>query len=1585
MNDQQKLLKNLSAQKRELLLKKLQKEKQISLTGKTDNIPPLVAVSREQTLPLSFAQQRLWFLDELEGGSANYNMAAAVRLVGSLQVTALKKAITEIVQRHEVLRTNFKTVNGTAVQVITPNLTVSLPQLDLQALTPEEKSAEVQRLVKEEADKSFDLANDPLLRVTLLKLSPEEHLLLLTIHHIVCDGWSIEVFFREITTHYEAFLIGTPSPLSALPIQYSDFAHWQRQWLQGEVLEKGLNYWKQQLAEIPPLLSLPTDRPRPNVQSFRGDIERFQIKADLTKKLRELSRQSGATLFMSLLTAFAILLSRYSNQSDIIVGSPIANRNYKEIESLIGFFVNTLLLRVDLQGEPTFSELLYRVRQVALDAYTHQNVPFEKLVEELHPERSLSYNPLFQVMFILQNTPQPQLELPGLNLSLEMENVTANFDLSLSIEETEQELLGSWEYNTDWFDATTIKRMVGHFQTLLECIVTNPQQPISALPILTAKERKQLLVEWNNTQKKYPQDKCIHQLIEAQVEQTPNHIAAVFENKTLTYLQVNHKANQLACLLREKGIGRGKYVPVLMGKSLELLISHLAIMKAGAAFVPMDTKWPIERIKEILQELNSEFVLVSPAQPDWEGLASWSCIVVDEQKLTDAVPNLNVSLNLDDPIYAIFTSGSTGKPKGAINKHRGIVNRFFNMNDRYGYKENDVILFTSNHIFDSCVWQLFWPLINGARTIITSPSFGFDLEQIITLIYQNKVTITDFVPSVFNIFVDYIVNNYKMHYQLHSLRQLLIGGEAMSAKAIYQFKQYFPSVGITNTYGPTETSIGVVFHEVPSEFTEPIPIGKPLHNVYALILDKHLNPVPIGVTGELYLGGECVGLGYLNNETTTRAVFIPNPFAEINSELLYKTGDLVRYLSDGTIDFLGRIDNQVKIRGIRIELGEIEAVLAQHPKVRRAVIVAREDKLAEKRLIAYVVLNQEQVATPQELGCFLKEKLPEYMIPSTFVVLDAFPLTSNGKIDWRTLPVPDISRIDLEVSFVPPQTSIEKALAKIWADVLGQEQVGIHDNFFELGGDSILSIQVVARTNQAGLLLTPKLLFQHQTIAELASVVSTTVPVQAEQGVVTGQVPLTPIQHCFFAQNLPDLSHYNQSVLLEVLPNLNSELLKQAVQQLLVHHDALRLRFTLSNNISNNNSWQQINAAIDDKAVPFTVSDLSKFSASEQQSLFEATAEELQASLNLFEGPIIRVALFQLGKDKPGRLLLLIHHLAVDGVSWRILLEDLATAYQQLSQDEAIRLPAKTTAFKDWAYRLMEYGQSEAIATEWDYWLAQSRAVASLPVDYQSDRKLNTVASAAQVSVSLSVEQTQALLQDVPAVYNTQINDIMLTALAQTFRQWTGERCLLVDLEGHGREELFQDVDLSRTVGWFTTVFPVRLEIGEIEHLGELLKSIKEQLRCLPNRGIGYGILRYLSQDAVKQSQLEAVPQAEVSFNYLGQIDGVMSEFPFLKIAKESSGLEQSPLQNRTYLLEINGLVTSGKLQLNWIYSDKVYQRATIERLAQGFIENLKSLITHCQSSRVQGFTPSDFPAARLSQKEVDKLTSKIQNSKFKI
>jgi non-ribosomal peptide synthase protein (TIGR01720 family) len=803
---------------------------------------------------------------------------------------------------------------------------------------------------------------------------------------------------------------------------------------------------------------------------------------------------------------------------------------------------------------------------------------------------------------------------------------------------------------------------------------------------------------------------------------------------------------------------------------------------------------------------------------------------------------------------------------------------------------------------------------------------------------------------------------------LPALQNIIVAGEACSTGLVTQWskdRRFF------NAYGPTESTVCGTVYECPNG-SHKLPIGRPIINTQVYILDPHLQPAPVGVPGELYIGGAGLARGYLNRPELTSEKFICNPFRNEPGARLYKTGDLARYLSDGNIEFLGRLDDQVKIRGFRIELGEIEALLGQHPAVQETVVMVREDVPGNKRLVAYVVINQAAAPTIPKLRHFLKQQLPEYMVPSAFVLLDALPLTPNGKVDRRALPAPDTTRPELAGTYVTPRTSVEELLAGIWTDVLRLEKVGIHDNFFELGGDSILSIQIMARANQAGLRLTPKQLFGNQTIAELATVAGTTSVFQAEQGLVTGEVLLTPIQEWFFEQEFAEPHHWNQAMLLEVPPTLDLVLLQRVVQQLLIHHDALRLRFMRSAS-----GWQQVNA-FPDEAFSCTRVDLSSLPKGEQTPAIEAAATELQASLNLEFGPIVRVALFDLGSNQPNRLLFVIHHLAVDGVSWRILLEDFQTGYQQLSREEPIKLPPKTTSFQNWAQCLTEYAQSPALEQELDYWLDSSRsAIAPLPVDYPASKDGNTVTSACNVSVSLSAEETRALLQEVPKAYHTQINDVLLTSVVQTFAQWTGSRCLLVNLEGHGREEILEAVDLSRTVGWFTTIFPVVLEL-QADAPGEALKSVKEQLRRIPNRGIGYGLLRYLKKDVAITEKLRALPQAEVSFNYLGQFDQVLSPDGLFELAKESSGSEHSQLGSRSHLLEVNGLIVEGQLQLNWTYSSNLHQQRTIEGLAQNFVAALRSLITHCQSPEIGGYTPSDFPEINLNQEKLDEVLAEI-------
>ncbi|MEP0883299.1 amino acid adenylation domain-containing protein [Trichocoleus sp. ST-U3] len=1574
-------------------------------------------------LPTSFAQARLWFLDQFEPGSPFYNIPAAVRLTGKLNIAALEQSLNEMVQRHEALRTTFAVEDGQPVQVIRASLTLNLPIVDLTALPASEREAEIYARANEEIQQPFDLTKVLLWRVTLLRLDEADHVLLLTMHHIISDGWSLGVFLREMAALYETFSNSNPLPLPELPIQYADFAVWQRDWLQGKVLETQLNYWKQQLSGSLPVLQLPSDRPRPAIQSYTGKKQFFVLSKTLTAALKSLSQQTGVTLFMTMLAAFKTLAHRYTNQDDLIVGSAIANRNREEVEGLIGLFVNTLVLRTDLSGNPTFKELLNRVREVTLGAYAHQDLPFEKLVEELQPERDLSQNPLFQVWFALNNAPMPAMQLAsGLTLTpLEVDSGTAQFDLSLDMVERGEELIGSFEYNTDLFDATTITRMVGHFQTLLEGIVADCDRPLSHLPLLTEAEQHQLLVDWNDTQANYSQNLCIHQLFEAQVEKTPDAVAVVFENQQLTYAELNVKANQLAHHLQKLGVKPEVLVGICVERSLEMIVGILGILKAGGAYVPLDPAYPSDRLAFMLSDtqvpvlLTQNWLLKSLPQHEAKVVsldADWEVISQNSTK------NPLTKVAAENLAYIIYTSGSTGKAKGVMIQHSSLVSIYLAWEETYQLRAaSSCHLQMANFSFDVFTGDFVRALCSGGKLVLCPREFLLEPPKLYELMIQEKVNCAEFVPAVLRGLVQYVEDNKK---RLDFMRLLICGSDSWYVREYERNRKFCGSqTRLINSFGLTEATIDSSYFEGTSNLSSEqlVPIGRPFTNTQLYILDSHLQPLPVGIPGELYVGGAGLARGYLNRPELTQEKFISNPFRvrtsppsplsasgeggqEICNEpesRLYRTGDLARFLPDGNIEFIGRIDYQVKIRGYRIELGEIEGVLSQHPAVREAVVLAGENEPENQRLIAYIVRNISNVELRQTHGCtslqdselikelrgFFKEKLPHYMVPSAFVVLETLPLTPNGKLDRRSLPVPDPTRSQVEAAYTVPQTITEEVLARVWSQVLGVDKIGIHDNFFELGGDSILSLQIISKARDVGLQLTPKQIFQYQTIAELAAVAGTTqTTIEAEQGIVTGTVFLTPIQQWFFELNLLDAHHWNQAVLLETRQKLNVTWLEKSVQALLRHHDALRLRF-----VKDASGWQQFHADVDE-VIPLIKLDFSNLSATQQKQAIEDTANELQASLNLSEGSLIRVALFELGDNQPNRLLIVIHHLAVDGVSWRVLLEDLQTSYEQISQGKSIQFPPKTTSFKQWSEQLREYANSAALKQELNYWLTElQKPISCLPIDANGidangidANGINTMDTAQTVSVSLSQEETQALLQEVPKVYNTQINDVLLTALGQAFSQWTGMDSVLVDLEGHGRETFSESIDLSRTVGWFTSVFPVLLNVGKNCKPGEALKAVKEQLRRIPNRGFGYGVLRYLSSEEVALA-LKALPQAEVTFNYLGQFDQSLPPSSLFKIASESTGNLYSPRGSRAYLLEINGLVAVGQLRLEWSFSESVHRRETVQRLAEGYIEALRSLITHCQSPEAGGYTPSDFIAAKASTSDFDKLLAQISQS----
>jgi len=1557
-------------------------------------VPPIQPVPRQGALPLSFAQQRLWFLDQLDPQSALYNIPTAVRLVGELDVAALQRSLSEVTRRHEILRTALTTVDGKPVPVISPELTIELSLVDLRQLPAAEREIEALRLARQDAQQPFDLSRAPLVRATLLRLDEREHILLFTMHHVVSDGWSMGVLISEIAALYEAFVQGQPSPLPELAIQYADFAAWQRSWLQGDVLATHVDYWKRKLADLPPLLNLPVDRPRPPVQTTHGAHLPFAISSALTRRLKVLGQQEGATLFMTLLAAYQTLLYRYSGQDDICVGTPIANRNRAEIENLIGFFVNTLAMRTSLAGEPTFRELLRRVRDTALEAYAHQDVPFEMLVDTIQPERNLSHSPLFQVMFVLQNAPMKQRQLPGLTLStIDVESGLSMFDLTLTLEETDGGMAGVMEYNTDIFDATTIQHMIEHFTRLLEGIAAQPETSIDRLPLLSEWEQHQILFEWNDTAADYPDKLCIHQLVEQQAERAPDAVAVVAParqvtdggERHLTYRQLNERANRLAHYLRKRGVGPDTLVGICAERSIDMMVGLLGILKAGGAYVPLDPAYPKERLAYIMEDARLQVLVTQQRLVNDLPATAGEIIQLDADWPTiagESGANPICTVTPDNLAYVIYTSGSTGKPKGVLVPHRGVVNHNTAMLKAFRLQAADCVLQFATINFDTAAEEIYPTWYSGATLVLRPAGELLTGSDLVRLIEEEHITVLDLPTAYWH---EWVYELSLLNKPLPpSLRLVVVGGEKASAERYATWCRLAGDVAWLNGYGPTEgTIVATLYDPYLSMSTDraEVPIGRPIANVQVYVLDRHMQPVPVGVVGELYIGGVGVARGYLNQPELTAEKFIPDPFsseipgvspASAIPRRLYRTGDLARYRPDGHIEFLGRADGQVKVRGFRIELGEIESVLRQHPMVKEAVVLAHEVEGTSgmQRLVAYVVPAQSTALDIDDVRSYLSARLPEYMLPTLFVPLDALPLLPNGKVDRRRLPTPQEAEAATRTGFVAPRNETERILADIWAKVLGIERVGINDNFFALGGDSILSIQVIARAGQAGLHLTPRQLFQAPTVAGLAALAQPTHTGQAEQGIVEGPAPLTPIQRWFFEQDLPDPHHYNQALLLEVREPLDRSLLEAAVGHILAHHDALRLRF-----VRNDDGWQQMYAA-PDGAVPLLWEDISGIPEDRQPGEIAARSAEVQASMDLERGPLLRLAYFDRGPGRTARLLLAAHHLVIDGVSWRILLEDLQQAYTQLRSGTAVRLPPKTTSYKVWAERLLADAQSQALQGELAYWLSIGQArSAPLPADFSNGD--NSEAAACNIEVLLDTEETKALLHDVPQAYGTEINDALLTALVQAYGAWAGWPDVVIDLEGHGREDLFEGVDVSRTVGWFTAVYPVHLALSQASNPGEALKQIKEQLRTVPRRGIGFGQLRYLNGDGEVAARLKALPRADISFNYLGQFDQTLPAESLFAVAGEEIGPARSPRGQRSHLIDVNAAVVGGRMQIVWTYSKHIHRRETVQRLADDFAAALRTLIDHCRSPEAGGYTPSDFRLLKVDQKQLDKLLAR--------
>jgi len=1045
----------------ELLLKESHQKKS------PQRIPSLPRSQESHSFSLSFAQQRLWFLDQVHPGNPSYNLSFSRRVKGPLDVAALERSFNEMHRRHEALRTCFLLVEGTPLQIVSLPQPSSLVIEDLSGLAASQKEAEVQQIVGEEARRPFDLATGPLLRRRLLRLGEQEHVLLLTMHHIVSDGWSMGVLIREIGLLYEAFSAGKSSPLPELTVQYADFAVWQREWLQGEVLQEQLAYWKKQLDGSPAALELPTDRPRPPVMSFRGAALSYQYSAELSKALTNLSRREGVTLYLVLLAAFKVLLHRYTGQEDLSVGTPIANRNRIETEPLIGFFANTLVMRTDLSGNPTFKQLLQRIRKVALDAYAHQDIPFEKLVEELAPDRALNRQPLFQVLFNLQNTPNPSLDLPGLSVeTLTAHNGTSKFDLLLSMREAGARLTSVVEYNTDIFDESTIKRMMRHFETLLQGIVADAEIGISQLALLSEEERRHLLIEWNDTKAEYPHDRIVISLFEEQVEKSRDAIAIESGGEPISYSELNRRANQLAHYLRREGVGAETFVGICMQRRVEMMVAVLGVLKAGAAYVPLDPSSPKERLSYMIEDSKVLVLLTQQRLLDTLPDIGARVVCLDSHQdlfAEESTENPPRSTTAENLLYITYTSGSTGRPKGIAMTNRPLLNLLEWMRRTTELSDGARTVQFASLSFDVSFQDMFSTWLSGGTLVLINEAERQDIPALARVLTQRRVN-RIFIPAVA---LQQLAQGFFNQEQFSTtLKRVIAGSEQLQVtQAIEEFFRLTKDGSLHNEYGPSETHVvtALSLPESPDLWPGRPPIGRPISNTQIYLLDSFLQPVPIGVAGELYIGGVNLARGYLGRPDLTAERFVPDPYSDRLGARLYKTGDLARYHADGNIEFIGRMDNQVKIRGYRIELGEIEAVLNEYHLVRECVVMAEPDKSGSNRLMAYFVASGETAPKVEELRAFLGQKLPEYMIPSAFVVLDAMPLTPGRKIDRRALPNLTGIRPDLDAAFVPPRNSMEKSIAAIWEQVLDLEQIGVHDNFFDLGGHSLLMAQVYDR------------------------------------------------------------------------------------------------------------------------------------------------------------------------------------------------------------------------------------------------------------------------------------------------------------------------------------------------------------------------------------------------------------------------------------------------------------------------------------------------------------------------------------------
>ncbi|HEU4964844.1 MAG TPA: amino acid adenylation domain-containing protein [Bacilli bacterium] len=1499
-------------------------------------LPPITPADREQPLKLSFAQERLWFLDQFESGTATYNIPLAFRLQGKLDVGVMESGLREIVRRHDVLRTRYHEVEGEAFQVVAETVDLELAHVDLQAsdLSLSAREEKVRELVAAEAMRPFSLTEDLPLRATLIRLDAEAHVLVVTMHHIASDGWSAGVLVQEFAQLYRAGVRGKPQRLPDLPIQYADFAQWQREWLQGEVLDEQLSYWKQQLGTSLPVLNLPTDRPRPAVQTTSGALLTKRWPKSLSADLQTLSQAEDVTLFMTLLAAFNVLLSRYTGQDDVVVGTPIAGRNRAEIEPLIGFFVNTLVLRNDLSGDLSFRQLLQRVRDVTLGAYDHQDVPFEKLVETLQPERDMSQSPLFQVMFVLQNTPDERVQLPDLTLTpVEIGSQTAKFDLTVVLGETEEGLVATCEYNTDLFDRETIDRLMRSLELLLAGAVAQPDERLERLPILTDDEQQRLVNELNATASAYPRDATIHELFEKQAASRPDAVALVLEEQTVTYRDLNERANRLAGYLRELGVGRETPVALFLERSVELIVSLLAILKAGGAYLPLDPDNPPERLQFQLEDVEPPVLVTQRSLQDRCPSFSGRLLCLEElgsELARQNADNLDPLSAADGLSHIIYTSGSTGRPKGVAIPHRGVV-RLVTGQDSLTFAESDVWLQFAPISFDASTFEIWGSLLNGAKLVIFPP-YKPSLEELGETVREAGVTTLFLTAGLFHQMIEQRLGD------LHGVRHLLSGGDVLSVAHVTKALRELSLDALVNAYGPTENTTMATCYAMRrvEDVGSTVSIGRPLNNTEVYVLDGRMQPVPVGVVGELHVGGDGLALGYWKRPELTQEAFVPHPFQPASGKKVYKTGDLVRLMPDGNLEFLGRRDHQVKIRGFRIELGEIETRLSQYPDLSKVAVIAREDTPGDKRLVAYVVARDaDKVPSSQDLRSYLQASLPPYMVPAFFVLLNDLPLTANGKLDRGALPAPESSDGMGAREYVAPRNETEEKAAALFADVLGLEQVSITDSFFEIGGHSLLATRLISRIRQQFAVELPlRALFEAPTVERLAARLDRT----EENGLHLP--PITPIDRdkplalsfaqerlWFLEQFATGTATYNIPLAFRLQGELDAEALAYGLTEIVSRHEVLRTRYQAQGG----QAFQVIEEA---EAFALTTVDLRGFSDSQvarEERCRQLVAEEAQRPFSLTEDLPLRAILVRL-TDEEQVLVLTMHHIASDGWSTGVLLHELSELYRAWVEGERAQLAPLPIQYADYARWQREWLQGEVLDEQLRYW--QDKLGGDLPVmQLPTDRPRPAVQTTRGATVTRRLPAS--LTTDLHRLSQGESATLFMTLLAAfnvLLYRYTGQDDLLVGTPIAGRTQR----ELEGLIGFFVNTLVLRHRLSDEMSFRELLQQVREET-----------LEAYAHQDVPFEKVVEVLqPVRDLSYSPLFQVMFALQNAPFGDMAWPSLTVEPLEANTTTAKFDLTLTMVEGDdgLAATMEYNSDLFDAETIERMMDRFAVLLASL-----------------------------------------